>query len=246
MRLERLGLPSLRPEGVGPSLWVLRGNYRESEAVEGIPSDVGMCPHLYPSLTLADNSTPLRLPPHATHVYCSVQLAAIIGRPVYRASESEALDAIEGVAPAIAVRDGSLGEPLREPSAYELRAAYVLGCSGDGFFRLGKPNPPGGGRDIRGREMILRADGFGRMRCSAADYRRGFAAMISMVSRATTLMPGDVLSLGPAGRELVLPADSTPQARGAKRLCCSIEGFGGFEVDVLDERDAARRDAELR
>ena len=243
-RLRALGLPEHRPAGCGPAVWVLRSAYRESDVVEGIGTDIGMCPNLYPPKSLADGSPALVIPPHATDIRCSVQLAAVIGeKPVYRATRENALDFVAGVAPVIAVRDTSLLDTINNPTAYEQRASYFLGCGGDGFIRIGATRPLSAAGELSRRRMRLAAAGIGEMEYSTANYRFGLAQMITMVSRIGTLMPGDVLSLGVAGRELTLPADRIGAAR---RLEASIEGLGEIVVTINDERDPARRDPEKR
>ena len=242
-RLKSIGLPARRPPSVGPAVWMLRSGYRESDVFDGIPVETGMCPHLYPPGSLADCVAPLVLPPHAADIRCSVQLAVVIGKPVYRATPQNALDFVAGAAPILAVRDTSLSAALHSPTAYELRASYFLGCCGDGFFRLGATRPLREIADLSHTRMRLSAPGIGEMEYTTADYRFGFAEMITIVSRIGTLTPGDVLSLGVAGRELVLPAARIGEAR---KLVASVAGLDEIVVSINDERDPAWRDPEPR
>ncbi len=248
-QLRSLGLPELRPANCGPAVWVLRSGYRQSDVLEGIATDIGMCPNLYPPKSLADCIAPLVIPPHATNIRCSAQLAAVIGeKPVYRATVQNALDFVTGVAPVIQVRDNSLLEAINNPTAFEQRATYYGGCCGDGFIRIGAARPLSEAGDLTRKPMRLTACArderrIGEMEYNTADYRFGLAQTIEIVSHLGTLMPGDVLSLGVAGAELTLPADRIGEVR---KLWASVEGVGEIVVSINDERDPACREPEAK
>ena len=208
MGLTPIPAPSDRP---GPALWVLQGNYPEVQECEGTPVGREMNPLQYPPASLAEARAPVVLPPHATTIWCSLQLAGVIGsRPVYRAEASRALEHVDRIVVMVAFRDASLGEAIRQPTAYESRAARFLGRCGDGFHRLGPGAPPGALGDLAGLTMSLSLDGGPRRTCRTANYLHRLEEMLAMVSRTTTLLPGDVLSLGPAGPELPITPDLRP------------------------------------
>jgi 2-keto-4-pentenoate hydratase/2-oxohepta-3-ene-1,7-dioic acid hydratase in catechol pathway len=68
-------------------------------------------------------------------------------------------------------------------------------------------------------------------------YRFMLPDLLAHVSRTSTLLPGDVLSLGSAGEALSLDAGQ-PLPAGT-RVRASVEGLGSIEHEILDERDPA-------
>jgi len=237
------GLSGSRPPWAPRAVWVARGAHATSEEAEGVQRTSGLSPLLYPPGVLAESGQPLVLPPHATDVHLTVHLGAVIGpEPAYRVPRDSASAYIAGVVPMLGVRDASLAEPLHCPTAYELRAAWLLGGSGDGFLRMGPSWPADDADGFVSATVLLRAEGFGEAGFDFSGYRFSLAEMVEMVSRAGTLMPGDVLSLGQAGCSLVLPRDR----RAPSVVEVVLDGEPLLRVPVLDERDPGARDAELR
>lgn len=243
-RLSGLPAPTWRGgRRPGRSFWALRGNYLTSSDIEGMPREMGMCPHLFPSLALGSGgSEPVVLPPHATTIGCACELAAVIGEdPVYRVSPEEVFDRLAGLAVLLSFHDSSLVEPVRDPTSYESRAAYFLGGCGDGFHRLGELAPSS---LVRGRGMKVFESNGKQVSSSTSDYRFGIAEAVSMISRGITLLPGDVVSLGPAGERLVFPP--APPLPEGFQVGASIDGLGGIEILVRDLRTPSARDPERR
>jgi len=238
-----VGLPAARPSWAPRAVWVARGAHVTCEEAEGVPRATGLSPLLYPAGVLAESGQPLVLPPHATDIHLTVHLAAVIGpEPAYRVPRDRASAYIAGVVPILGVRDASLAEPLRCPTAYELRAAWLLGGSGDGFLCMGPSWPADEAEGLASATAVLRAEGVGEAGFDFSGYRFSPAEMVEMISRAGALMPGDVLSLGQAGCSLVLPRDR----RAPSVVELILDGKPLLRVPVLDERDPGARDAELR
>jgi 2-keto-4-pentenoate hydratase/2-oxohepta-3-ene-1,7-dioic acid hydratase in catechol pathway len=216
------------------SLWVLRGNYRAWDTTEGLSQTKGIVPLLYPIHSLEAGPEPLVLPPHATTLHCAVQMAGVIGpTPVYQATPETALSHIASIVPLISVRDGSLVEAVPGPNTYEARWAYFLGGCGDGFFQMGPGRPVRDVGSLRQQTMRLTAPGLGEVEWQTQHYLRPLVALVALLSRQTTLLPGDVLSLGVAGPELKIPLSSRVTALHAS---CSW-GFP-FTVTVDDQRQS--------
>ncbi len=241
-------LAAIRSRGVrqvprGKSLWMLRGNYRGADRLEGIPEWVGLCPFLCPDRSVDDSLSPIVLPPSAGMIRCSAELAAVIGPvPVYNVAPADALDRLEGTAVMLSVVDTSLTDPLRDPNDYECRSAYVMGAWGDGFHRLGSTVPLSGLGDAR--PMRVWCSSGRQVETSTAAYRRGLGEMIAMVSRMTTLLPGDVVSLGPAGEGVSLPPSE--RLGNGVTLGAAVDGIGEIALPVVDERHEEARDREFR
>jgi len=217
------------------SLWVLRGNYAAWDTTEGLSQTKGIVPLLYPMRSLGTGQEPLVLPPHATTLRCAVQLAGVIGpEPVYRATPETALSRIASVVPLLAVRDRSLAEAMPQPNTYEGRWAYFLGGCGDGFFQLGPARPRGEVGNLNDQTMRLSAPEVGSMTWETEEYLRPLADLVVLLSRLTTLLPGDVLSLGTAGPEMEIPPSTRVETLEAS---C---GWGvSFAVPVDDQRESA-------
>jgi 2-keto-4-pentenoate hydratase/2-oxohepta-3-ene-1,7-dioic acid hydratase in catechol pathway len=234
--VEALGLRPPHEQGTRRtrSLWVLRGNHRTWDETQGLSLRPGIDPLLYPSQSLGQGVEPLLLPPHATTLRCSVHVAAVIGpTPVYRATRDSALSHLAGVVPLLSVRDMSLIEAVPNPTAYDRRGAnYLSGC-GDGFFRAGPLRPLSDVGNLRDQTMRLRAPGTGEMAWKTEDYLLALSDLVVFHSRITTLLPGDVLSLGAAGLEMeVSPLDRVESLEAA----C---GWGvSFTVPVDDQRES--------
>jgi 2-keto-4-pentenoate hydratase/2-oxohepta-3-ene-1,7-dioic acid hydratase in catechol pathway len=240
----KLGLPPTPPpeQRPGRSLWVLHGNYPQVRECEGLPAGPGLNPNLYPATALREDDAAIILPPHATEVRCSVHLAGVIGpEPIYNVTAEKALAAISHVAPLISLRDTSLADPIREPTPYEWRATCFLGRCGEGFFRLGPLTPLSNSAELPKLTMKLAVAGVGRAEYRADNYVNGLADMARLVSRLTTLLPGDVLSLGTAGPELRIPADVRP---GPVEVATSWGAAMKLSFD--DQRDPAAREKDFR
>lgn len=226
----------------GRSFWVCRGNYRACEETENFPARAVMCPHLFPSLSLAGPDAPLIIPSHATRLSFSAQLAAVIGpKPAYRVTREQARDYFAGYILIIALQDSSLIEPLRFPVCYEERAAYFLGGCGDGFYRASPLIHLDKAEEIYRLPLTISHEGQ-TVKTSTSDYVRGLEDMLTLISHGVTLLPGDVLSLGPAGRGLIFPEDKAAKGRLQAALADLIE----IEIELADNRGRNKKDREIR
>ena len=221
-KLKALGLdPSIELRKRNDrSLWVLRGNDPASDP--GVPV-TGMNPLLFAPTALRQDDHPVVLPPHATRIHLSVQLAGIVGpEPLYGigrgGTEGEEETCLESLCLLVAIRDDSLVEAVADPIPYEARAGYMLGSCGDGFFRLGRPIAFGELEGMENQSVRLTLPAVGELECRLDGYRFGFADMLAVLTRSITLLPGDILSLGSIGSGLVIPpekqfgrGDSSPE-----------------------------------
>ena len=230
----------------GGSLWVLRGNNPESDPGEPV---TGMNPMLFPSTALREDASPITLPPHSTQIHLSIQVAGIVGPGfIYEfgrdGQDISVEECLESICLLLMVRDNSLIEAIKDPWPYEKRAAYMLSCCGDGFFRLGDSVPFNNIRDISAQTLNMSLPGIGDNNYGIADYRFGFSEILAMISRTITLFPGDIVSLGAAGSELVIPSNTKIEnlANGDAILSVNASWGAAMRFTFDDQRDSRCRE----
>jgi len=217
------------------AFWQLWGNYKRADELENIPDWVGLCPYLYPKSVLRDDTSPLVIPPHATQVACTVQLAAVMGDgPLYDKPAREVMRNVAGVAVMMQLWDRSFVEKFRDMTDYEYRSGKLLGYLADGFCRMGKIVPLARAADLSDLRMTIRCSDGGRAETGTSEYRRGLDIMIEAICHGTTVFPGDVFSLGRAGAPLVLESDKRLPA--GTTLTASIAGLREISVEIDDQR----------
>ncbi|MHC4871513.1 MAG: fumarylacetoacetate hydrolase family protein [Planctomycetota bacterium] len=223
-------LPEIKERG-GRSLWVLRGNYSEASDSEGMISGEKMNTICFPSVALKDDTSDLIIPAHAQDLKVSVHLAAEIGsKPAYGLTPENALQSVKDLRVMLQVRDTSFNAELNNPDAYEGRAAWFLGCCGTGFFRLGSLLPVD--TDCRDIELQLKCGNGENKIFKTENYFNGLEDALTLITRMTTLLPGDIVSLGVAGPEVTIAANEKIES-----LVFSAVGDEEISIPVNDNRD---------
>jgi 2-keto-4-pentenoate hydratase/2-oxohepta-3-ene-1,7-dioic acid hydratase in catechol pathway len=225
-------------ERPGPAIWAMQGNYPEVQESEGRPPVRGLHPLLYPPGALGAEGTPIVLPPCAMTIKCSVQLAGIIGdKAAYHAEGPAALKCLSHVALLISIRDSSIYEALKEPSIYEWRAANWITRCGDGYFRLGPHIPLAQAGNLDDLTLSLELPGSPAVAYSTSRHFYGLERAITAITRLITLLPGDVVSLGPVGPELAIGPDT-------KATWIRARGSWGAQMELSfdDQRNPAARE----
>lgn len=216
-------------------VWSVRYNDRETaKGPDGGP-DLARHYEILPRNSLSTGE-PVEIPRHGERIDVSCELAAVIGtRPVGRVAADEALEYLAGLTIMVGMRDNGLVAELESPTSREIPFAEIFGRWYDGFNAV-KPDlkPLGPNGAVGDREMRLVLNGVGEVVTRTSDYLLDFGQVISFLSKEITLLPGDVVSLGAAGKWLVIPADHK-LAEGAT-LHASIEGLGDFRVPLVDLR----------
>jgi len=87
---------------------------------------------------------------------------------------------------------------------------------------------------IRGRRTTFGIDGVGQVEGSTDAYLLDIGTVVAELSRGVTLLPGDVIALGPASQAVVVPA--SPRLAAATRVTASIEGIGEVNAVLVDQR----------
>ena len=208
-------LPDLPPP---QGFWMLLGNQRDAASLEleGCASPALPAPVAVPiaSLSVADAAETgeerlVVVPADAGTVRITCQLAVVLGpEHAYAEAPETAGDRVAGLATLLAIHDAGPTERLVPPvTDYERRFSSFLGYCGDGRHILGQATPVGSEADIAAvRAAHLLVNGVTHP-ASTADYTHDAAATIAYLSRAITLLPGDVIGLGPLGPALKLPSE---------------------------------------
>ena len=111
------------------------------------------------------------------------------------------------------IRDSSFKDAIVEPASMQERhlpAVYARWA--DGFNMIGGLTSLGD-EEWRNRRCLIAVDGLGAVETNTADYLMSASEMLAYITRYITLFPGDVLTLGPLGRELGAIRRRTASAR---------------------------------
>ena len=237
------GVPAAR------GFWTLFGNQREAAQREIEETDSPAVPAAvaYPITGLrllpaaaGDDGEPasMEVLPEAGTIHATYHLAIVIGpESAYGETAESVGERIAGYATLLSLHDAGTLERLVLPTTdYERRFATFFGYCGAGHHALA---PATAVADVgepameAGRAVVLRVGD--REYAAATDgYRHTPAAVVQHLSRALTLLPGDVIGLGPLGPAVELPAE-----RLADGIAVRAEVEGLARVDVRVRRAAA-------
>ncbi len=211
--LDRCGL--LAP--ATPSKIILIGlNYhdhiKESQSADEVPDEPVI--FMKPPTTIIGPGGDIPYPPELDRVDYEGELAAVIGKKVYRADDTQAEEAVFGYT------------CLNDVTARHLQKKDVQWTRGKGFDGFA-PVGPWLVTDIDPLDLEIRTYLNDELR---QDSRTSYQiwnvfALISFISRVMTLLPGDVISTGtPKGVGPVRPGD---------KVRITIENIGTLENGVV-------------
>ena len=239
-RREKLGLggvaqPDLTPSDIPAitrSFWALSDNIG-STPLHKLPA-----PHLYPRYSLAGTDTLLILPQHARRLEISCELAGIIGpQPVYRPPLADIPALLLGFGVIISVMDMSMVDsfPGVKTDGVIRFATYQCRYS-DGCSRIGGGTPiAGGSAALAGATMALQVGDASGETQLVGEYGTSVEEAIAWIADGITLLPGDVVSLGPSKATLTIPAED--RLAPGTTVVASIAGIGEIQVELVDQRD---------
>jgi len=227
-------------------------NYKEHVAEGGRPGPTRpLLFSKFANAVIADGEPIVR--PEGSHALdLEVELGVVIGSRAHRVSRADALDHVAGY---VVVNDVSARDWQGIPAALgegEVGDGQWLRAKGsDTFLPMGAvfvtadeiPDPqalrlrswriPGAGPDA-GRETLMQ-DG------TTADMIWSVVELIEHISRAITLVPGDIIATGtPSGVGIF--RDPPVLLDPGDRVRCEIEGIGSVENPVIDWSDEAGED----
>ena len=224
-------------------------NYKEHVAEGGRPGPTRpLLFSKFANAVIADGEPIVR--PEGSHALdLEVELGVVIGSRAHRVARADALDHVAGY---VVVNDVSARDWQGIPAALgegEVGDGQWLRAKGsDTFLPMGAvfvtadeiPDPqalhlrswriPGAGPDA-GREILMQ-DG------TTADMIWTVEELIEHISRAITLVPGDIIATGtPSGVGIF--RDPPVLLEPGDRVRCEVEGIGSVENPVIDWSDEA-------
>jgi 2-keto-4-pentenoate hydratase/2-oxohepta-3-ene-1,7-dioic acid hydratase in catechol pathway len=154
-----------------------------------------------PSNTVVGPGAPIVYPREGRNVHFEAELAVVIGRDGRRISQAEALDHVLGYTCANDVSERVIQKEEMD------QGALLVGKGFDSFCPLGPVIATGlAPANIK---LGARVNGVERQSSSTADLLFGVAALVSYLSSAITLKPGDVIITGtPSGVGPIQPGDT--------------------------------------
>ena len=172
-------------------------------------------------------------PPETTKLDYEVEMGVVIGRTGRRISEAEVRDHVAGFCTIneVSARDIQLAEHEANP----FFRVHFMGKSYDSFNPMGPclvtVDEFEWGRPLRLKTTV---NGVIRQDSDTSDLVFGVAQLVSYISQAMTLYPGDVIATGsPAG---VAHFMKPPQyLKPGDVVRCEVEGVGAIENRVVDE-----------
>lgn len=163
-------------------------------------NDVPAAPLLFlkPSTTVIGPGDAIVLPRLSTHVEYEGEVGVVIGTPLRKATEAEAVLAIRGIV------------ALNDVTARDLQKADAQWTRGKGFdtFLPVGPESTGALPPLDRLEVVTTVNGVERQRASTASLVFSIPFLLSYISQVMTLEPGDIVATGtPAGVGPLQPGD---------------------------------------
>jgi 2-keto-4-pentenoate hydratase/2-oxohepta-3-ene-1,7-dioic acid hydratase in catechol pathway len=221
------GLTLLSPTQPRTTLLILGGFL----PADGTPLPPGTRPRLTPKVTsgLGGDGSEIVVPPFVTgHLWAEVEVAVVIGRELRGASPDEARDAILGYA---CFNDASAPEfifdlaerkPLAAPDYFRCKSIDTFGAMGP-WIETSLTE-----QDLAdGLQLTTHVNGEPKAGGNTRTAKFPPSVVVSSVSEATTLYPGDVIALGTPQPADVRPGDV---------VRFEVEGIGSFTNRIVGAR----------
>ena len=164
-------------------------NYREHARELGNEVPTEPLFFLKPPSSIITEGESIILPEQSAKVEFEGEIGILIGSPLTRASESEAVQAVAGV---LAVNDVTARDLQRKDSQWTRAKGF------DTFCPLGPVSTEL--HDLANLTVVTRVNGVERQRASSAEMVFSIGTLLSYVSHVMTLEPGDIVATGtPSG-----------------------------------------------
>ena len=203
------------------SMWTCFGNFQSVDEVMGwTPNPISPRMLNGPRTQLTDKSgTDLHLAPIAADLEIACEMAFVVKKQGKAIGQESAGAHLLGIAPVLSVCDLSIRNKIVEPATpQEASIGLVYGRWGDGYQTIGQVKDV----PLAGRKMTLTAEHVGTVTCSTDEYLVGEKRTLEYLTHATTVLAGDVVTLGRLGKTLTIPAGSY---NNGLKLTLEVEGF---------------------
>ena len=189
-------------------------NYRQHAKEVGKPVPEEPLLFLKPPSALNGSGSPIRIPPESSEVHYEAELGLVIGERLTRASEAEAT---RGIFALTCINDVTARDiQKREIQHTRAKSFDTFACVGPSMVTGVSPN------DLR---VQSRLNGVTKQDSRTSDMVFSPARLVSFISHAMTLMPGDLISTG-------TPAGVGPMKAG-DRIEVEVEGVGVLSNPVV-------------
>ncbi len=153
---------------------------------------------LKPSSAIIASGEPIVSPRLTNQLEHEGEIGVVIGAPIRRATEAQALAAIRGIV------------ALNDVTARDLQKSDPQWTRGKGFDTFCPIGPEWVGTpDFDRIEVVTRVNGVVRQRGSGAEMVFSVPTLLAYISQVMTLEPGDIVATGtPAGVGPLVPGDT--------------------------------------
>ncbi len=174
--------------------------------------------------TIIGPGTPVRVPRMTSQVDYEAELMVVIGKTAWQVPEETALEYVAGY---------TIFNDVSARDVQKRTSQWLLGKSFDTFGPMGPalvtsdevPDP-------HNLQLELSVNGVPKQRANTRDLIFTVPFLVSYLSRAMTLEPGDVIATGTPAK---LPEAASPQVflQPGDRICITIEALGALENPVV-------------
>jgi 2-keto-4-pentenoate hydratase/2-oxohepta-3-ene-1,7-dioic acid hydratase in catechol pathway len=197
MPASTIGQSSAAANGRPGKIVCIGRNYREHAKELGNEVPTEPLFFLKPSSSIIREGETIVLPEQSQKVEFEGEIGILIGSPLTRAGEREALEAVAGV---LAVNDVTARDLQRKDSQWTRAKGF------DTFCPLGPVSTKS--HDLGNLTVVTRVNGEERQRASSAEMVFSIGMLLSYVSHVMTLEPGDIVATGtPSGVGPLKPGD---------------------------------------
>jgi 2-keto-4-pentenoate hydratase/2-oxohepta-3-ene-1,7-dioic acid hydratase in catechol pathway len=191
-------------------------NYREHAAELGNAVPLEPLLFLKPSSAIIASGEAIVLPGLSKKVEHEAEIGVVIGAPIRRASEAQALASIRGIV------------ALNDVTARDIQKSDPQWTRGKGFDTFCPIGPEWVGiPDFASLVVVAKVNGVVRQRATGAEMVFSVPALLAYISQVMTLEPGDVVATGtPAGVGPLVPGDLVE---------VEIEGYSTVSNPVVAE-----------
>ena len=179
---------------------------------------------LKPNTSVIGHGDAIEIPPDTTRVDHEAELAIVIGKHLYRASQAEVLEGILGLT---IVNDVTARDFQREDGVFTRGKGFNTFCPMGPWILLTDETEA-----MKDRTIQCWVDDEIKQDSSTSDLLFGISELVSFVSHIMTLLPGDIIATG-------TPAGVSP-LRDGQTVKIQIEGIGELINPVVNREDRCK------